>query len=126
VAAAAIRDVAAHRVTSLDASINLADAGATAAGSGKLGAVALKLTGSEGSGTTASRLAAALSSTGSVLDLGARGLLPADADVNATLVYGSNKIQVDRLLLKTGRSSFDFGGSIGPKPATGVAGEEPS
>lgn len=126
VAAAAIRDVAAHRVTSLDASINLADAGATAAGSGKLGAVALKLTGSEGSGATASRLAAALSSTGSVLDLGARGLLPADADVNATLVYGSNKIQVDRLLLKTGRSSFDFGGSIGPKPATGVAGEEPS
>ncbi|TGP96048.1 MULTISPECIES: DUF3971 domain-containing protein [unclassified Mesorhizobium] len=126
VAAAAIRDVAAHRVTSLDASINLADAGAAAAGSGKLGAVALKLTGSEGSGTTASRLAAALSSTGSVLDLGARGLLPADADVNATLVYGSNKIQVDRLLLKTGRSSFDFGGSIGPKPATGVAGEEPS
>ncbi|TGQ83763.1 hypothetical protein EN850_03190 [Mesorhizobium sp. M8A.F.Ca.ET.207.01.1.1] len=126
VAAAAIRDVAAHRVTSLDASINLADADATAAGSGKLGAVALKLTGSEGSGATASRLAAALSSTGSVLDLGARGLLPADADVNATLVYGSNKIQVDRLLLKTGRSSFDFGGSIGPKPATGVAGEEPS
>ncbi|RWE34379.1 MAG: hypothetical protein EOS78_20570 [Mesorhizobium sp.] len=126
VAASATRDVAAHRVTSLDASINLADAGATAAGSGKLGAVALKLTGSEGSGATASRLAAALSSTGSVLDLGARGLLPADADVNATLVYGSNKIQVDRLLLKTGRSSFDFGGSIGPKPATGVAGEEPS
>ncbi|RUW86490.1 hypothetical protein EOA35_35655, partial [Mesorhizobium sp. M8A.F.Ca.ET.023.01.1.1] len=108
VAAAATRDVAAHRVTSLDASINLADAGATAAGSGKLGAVALKVTGSEGSGATASRLAAALSSTGSVLDLGARGLLPADADVNATLVYGSNKIQVDRLLLKTGRSSFDF------------------
>ncbi|RWC75534.1 MAG: hypothetical protein EOS71_10260 [Mesorhizobium sp.] len=126
VAAAATRDVAAHRVTSLDASINLADAGATAAGSGKLGAVALKVTGSEGSGATASRLAAALSSTGSVLDLGARGLLPADADVNATLVYGSNKIQVDRLLLKTGRSSFDFGGSIGPKPATGVVGEEPS
>ncbi|TPL82022.1 hypothetical protein FJ941_14150 [Mesorhizobium sp. B2-3-13] len=126
VAASATRDIAAHRVISLDASINLADAGDTAAGSGRLGAVALKLTGSEGSGATASRLMAALSSTGSVLDLGTRGLLPADADVNATLVHGSNKIQVDRLLLKTGRSSFDFGGSIGPKPATGVAGEEPS
>ncbi|MBZ9993291.1 DUF3971 domain-containing protein [Mesorhizobium sp. BH1-1-4] len=126
VAASATRDIAAHRVTALDASINLADASATAAGSGKLGAVALKLTGAEGSGATASRLAAALSSTGSVLDLGTRGLLPADADVNATLVYGSNKIQVDRLLLKTGRSTFDFAGSVGPKPSSGAAGEEPA
>ncbi|WP_214471776.1 DUF3971 domain-containing protein [Mesorhizobium sp. dw_380] len=126
VAASATRDIAAHRVTALNASIDLAAADETTAGAGKLGAVALTLTGSEGSGTNASRLTAALSSTGSVLDLGTRGLLPADVDVNATLVYGSNKIQVDKLLLKTGRSSFDFGGSIGPKPATGAAGEEPS
>ncbi|TGV95901.1 hypothetical protein EN797_039145, partial [Mesorhizobium sp. M2E.F.Ca.ET.154.01.1.1] len=51
-------------------------------------------------------------------------LLPADVDANATLVAGSNKISVDRLLIKTGRSTFDFAGSIGPKPA--AAGEEPS
>ncbi|MBZ9671000.1 DUF3971 domain-containing protein [Mesorhizobium sp. ES1-3] len=126
VAASATRDIAAHRVTDLHASINLADAGAAAAGSGKLGAVALKLAGSEGSDATASRLTATLSSTGSVLDLGTRGLLQADADINATLVYGSNKIQVDRLLLKTGRSTFDFAGSIGPKPSSGAAGEEPA
>jgi hypothetical protein len=126
VAASATRDIAAHRVTALDASIDLADAGDTRAAAGKLGAVALKLTGSEGFGVNASRLTAALSSTGSILDLGTRGLLPADVDVNATLVAGSNKVQVDRLLLKTGRSTFDFAGSIGPKPATGAAGEEPS
>ncbi|MBN9219722.1 MAG: hypothetical protein J0I79_17410 [Mesorhizobium sp.] len=126
VAASATRDIAAHRVTALNASIDLADAGGATAGSGRLGAIALKLTGSEGSGVTASSLRATLSSTGSVLDLGSRGLLPADVDVDATLVRGSNKIQVDKLLLKTGRSSFDFGGSIGPKPATGAAGEEPS
>ncbi|KRB13936.1 hypothetical protein ASD99_14795 [Mesorhizobium sp. Root695] len=126
VAASATRDIAAHRVTALDASIDLADAGDTGAAAGKLGAVALKLTGSEGFGVNASRLTAALSSTGSILDLGTRGLLPADVDVNATLVAGSNKVQVDRLLLKTGRSTFDFAGSIGPKPATGAAGEEPS
>lgn len=124
VAASAARDVAAHRVTALDASIDLA--GDTTAVAGKLGAVTLKLSGSEGAGTNASRLTATLSSTGSVLDLGARGLLPADVDVNTTLVAGSNKVQVDRLLLKTGRSTFDFAGSIGPKPATGAAGEEPS
>ncbi|OBQ72433.1 DUF3971 domain-containing protein [Mesorhizobium loti] len=125
-AASATRDIAAHRVTALTANIDLAAADNTAAGAGKLGAVALKLTGSEGSGANASRLTAAISSAGSVLDLGTRGLLPADFDVDATLVHGSNKIQVDRLLLKTGRSSFNFGGSIGPKPATGEAGEEPS
>ncbi|MER8753003.1 hypothetical protein NKH57_27805 [Mesorhizobium sp. M1050] len=126
VAASATRDIAAHRVTALDAIIDLADADGPAAAAGKLGAVALKLTGSEGSGANASRLTALLSSTGSVLDLGTRGLLPADVDVNATLVAGSNKVQVDRLLLKTGRSTFDFAGSIGPKPASGAAGEEPS
>jgi len=125
-AASATRDIAAHRVTALTANIDLAPADNSAAGAGKLGAVALKLTGSEGSGANASRLTAAISSAGSVLDLGTRGLLPADFDVDATLVHGSNKIQVDRLLLKTGRSSFNFGGSIGPKPATGAAGEEPS
>ncbi|MFD1983086.1 hypothetical protein ACFSOZ_10430 [Mesorhizobium newzealandense] len=124
VAASAARDVTAHRVTALDASIDLA--GDTTAVAGKLGAVTLKLSGSEGAGTNASRLTATLSSTGSVLDLGARGLLPADVDVNATLVAGSNKVQVDRLLLKTGRSTFDFAGSVGPKPATGAAGEESS
>ncbi|RUY61066.1 hypothetical protein EN962_35520, partial [Mesorhizobium sp. M7A.F.Ca.CA.001.09.2.1] len=124
VAATATRDIAAHRVTALDASVDLADTGAAAAG--KLGPVALKLTGSEGFGVNASRLTAALSSTGSVLDLGTRGLLPADVDINATLVAGSNKVQVDRLLLKTGRSTFDFAGSIGPKPASGAVGEEPS
>ncbi|MER9653171.1 hypothetical protein NKJ26_06595 [Mesorhizobium sp. M0152] len=132
VTASASRDVAAHRITALDADIDLADAkdlvdaGGTKAGAGRLGAVTLKLTGSEGSGANVSRLTAGLSSTGSVLDLGTRGLLPADVDVNATLVHGSNKIQVDRLLLKTGRSTFDFAGSVGPKPATGAAGEEAS
>jgi hypothetical protein len=126
VTASATRDITAHRVTALDASIDLAHAGDTTAAAGKLGAVTLKLSGSEGSGTNASRLTAALSSTGSVLDLGTRGLLPADVGVNATLVAGSNKIQVDRLMLKTGRSTYDFAGSIGPKPATGAAGEEPS
>lgn len=125
IAASARRDTTTRRVAALDASVKVAG-DATAAVAGKLGAVALKLTGSEGSGENNSQLTAALSLTGSVLDLGTRGLLPADVDVDATLAAGSNKIQVDRLLLKTGRSTFDFAGSIGPKPATGAAGEEPS
>ncbi|MEO5757087.1 MAG: DUF3971 domain-containing protein, partial [Mesorhizobium sp.] len=126
VTASATRDAATHRITALDASIDLADTGDTTAAGGKLGSVALKMTGSQGSGADASRLTVVSSSAGSVLDLGTRGLLPADVNVNATLVAGANKIQVDKLLFKTGRSNFDFAGSIGPKPKTGAAGEEPS
>ncbi|TPK74601.1 hypothetical protein FJ930_06165 [Mesorhizobium sp. B2-4-15] len=128
IAASAARDTMTRRVTALDATIGIASDGSetAVAGGGKLGALTVKLKGAQGAGDTASRLTATMSSTGSVLDLGPRGLLPADVDVDATLVYGSNKIQVDRLLLKTGRSSFDFAGSIGPKPSTGAAGEEPA
>jgi hypothetical protein len=128
IAASATRDTATRRVKALDASVEIAEADAAAATSGgKTGAIALKLAGSEGSGENASRLTASLSFAGSVLDLGPRfGELSADVDLDATLIAGANKIQVDRLQVKTGRSTFDFAGSIGPKPATGTAGEEPS
>ncbi|RWF83740.1 MAG: hypothetical protein EOQ36_26800, partial [Mesorhizobium sp.] len=125
IAASATRDTTTRRVTALDASVDIAEVNEAAAG-GTLGAIALKLAGSEGSGENASRLTASLSFAGSVLDLGPRGMLPADVDLAATLVAGANKIQVDRLQVRTGRSTFDFAGSIGPKPATGTVGEEPS
>lgn len=132
--ATATRDATARRIASLDANIEIEGAGnsgvggsteaATAADGARLGSIALKLSGSEASGDRPSRLAASLSLTGSVLDLDERGLLPVDVEADATLMAGSNKISVDRLLIKNGRSSFDFAGSIGPKPA--AAGEEPA
>ncbi|MDX8527654.1 DUF3971 domain-containing protein [Mesorhizobium sp. MSK_1335] len=132
--ASATRDATARRIASLDANLEIAGAAgsgegrsteaAPAAEGAKLGSIALKLSGSEASGDNPSRLAASLSLAGSVLDLDERGLLPADIDADATLVAGSNKISVDRLLIKCDRSSFDFAGSIGPKPTT--AGEEPA
>ena len=122
----AARDGATGRITTLDAKVALpADtAEAKNASAARLGAVALHLTGEEGVGDTASRLSASLSLDGSVLDLGERGLLAADVGVEATLAAGTDKIALDHMRVKTGRSSFDFVGSIGPKPA--VAGEEPS
>ncbi len=130
--ASAIRDATARRIASLDANLEIAGAGnssesgstetAPSAEGGKLGSIALKLSGSEASGDNPSHLAVSLSLTGSVLDLNERGLLPADVDADATLVAGSNKISVDRLRIKSGRSSFDFAGSIGPKPT--ASGEE--
>ncbi|TPO10320.1 hypothetical protein FJ987_21205 [Mesorhizobium sp. CU2] len=131
---AATRDATARRIASLDASVQIANAqGETSAGAnnatnaadgGKLGSVALKLSGSEAPGDTPSRLAASLSITGSMLALDERGLVPADVDADVALVAGSNKISVDKLSITSGRSSFDFAGSIGPKPS--VAGEEPA
>ncbi|AZO14376.1 hypothetical protein EJ069_06345 [Mesorhizobium sp. M2A.F.Ca.ET.043.05.1.1] len=132
--ATATRDATARRIASLDASIEMEGAGtsgeggsteaAPAADGARLGSITLKLSGSEASADSPSRLAASLSLTGSVLDLDERGLLPVDVEADATLMAGSNKISVDRLLIKNGRSSFDFAGSIGPKPA--AAGEEPA
>ncbi|TIR23958.1 MAG: DUF3971 domain-containing protein [Mesorhizobium sp.] len=132
--ATATRDATARRIASLDANIEIEGAGnsgegastetAPAADGARLGSISLKLSGSEASADSPSRLAASLSLTGSVLDLDERGLLPVDVEANATLMAGSNKISVDRLLIKNGRSSFDFAGSIGPKPA--AIGEEPA
>ncbi|MDX8441995.1 DUF3971 domain-containing protein [Mesorhizobium australafricanum] len=132
--ASATRDATARRIASLDANLEIAGAGnsgeggsteaAPAAEGAKLGSIALKLSASEASGDNPSRLAVSLSLAGSVLDLNERGLLPADVDADASLVAGSNKISVDRLLIKSGRSSFDFAGSIGPRPT--AAEEEPA
>jgi hypothetical protein len=124
-AASATRDASTRRIAALDANMRLAG-GDDAAQGMKLGTVSLRLSGAQGAGADTSRLVVSLSSAGSVIDLGPRGLLPADVDLDATLASGTNKVAVDRLRMKTGRSTFDFVGSVGPKPASGTAGEEPA
>jgi hypothetical protein len=97
-----------------------APAGKTAAGP-TLGTVKLHIGGSEGEGDEPSKLTASLAIAGSVIDLGTRGLFPADIVADAALVKGANKIAVNRLAIRSGRSTLDFEGSIGPTP-TGEAG----
>jgi hypothetical protein len=36
---------------------------------------------------------------------------------------GSNKVEIERLLVETGRTSLEFNGAFGPRPASGTAGE---
>lgn len=126
--ATAARDAAARRVTGLQADIAVEpiDANAKSEASGNVGAVKLHLEGAEGEGNIPPRLGLSGTLAGAVLDLGARGMLPVDARLKATLVRGANKVALDRLDLKVGRSDFDIEGSLGPKPRTGVAGDEPS
>ena len=125
--AAAVRDPRSRRVTMLNAEVDVdgSDAAVPANG-GRLGTLALRLSGSEGGEDTASKLTVSASSAGSVLDFGPRGPLSGDIDMTATLEAGSGKLSVDRLHVVSGRSTFDFEGSIGPKPLQASAGEEPS
>jgi len=115
--ASATRDLASSRIAALAADVRLsepkADAGAPPGA--RLGTLSLHLAGSEGADSTA-HLSASLSLVGAVLDLDQRGMLSADLALDASLTTGTNKISVDRMLLKTGRSTFNFAGSIGPKP----------
>lgn len=115
------------RIDSLEAEIAIAPPqGDTTTLAGiKLHDVALHLTGEEGQGDSASRLSVSMLLNGAVFAVGSE-TFPADIVFNATVAEGANKIAVDRLLLKSGRSRFDFEGSIGPKPRTPGLSEEPS
>lgn len=87
------------------------------------GAVQLRVSGNEQRGDAPSRLEIALSTKGSRLELGPRGALPADLEMRAKLETGTNKLAIDRLRLTTGRSAFEFEGSVGPRPASGAPDE---
>ncbi len=125
----AARDPQTLRIVDLDATIELSGPKLEPfwPGAGhEPGAGTLRLTGSEGTGDTPSRLQASLNMEGTALDLGTRGLLAADIAMQATLEAGSNKVDIGRMLVRTGRSSFAFQGSIGPRPPETSAGERPA
>ena len=127
--ALAARDPAARKVTSLTADIAVEPIGAEPQATpvaGRVGALTLHLEGSEGQGDAQPRLAISGTLAGAVLDLGARGMLPLDAKLQATLLRGANKLAIDKLDLQVGRSDIGIEGSLGPKPREGVAGEDPS
>lgn len=130
VEASAGRDPTARKVTALQADVTVepieVDIKSAGQAGGNVGAVTLHVEGAEGEADAQPRLSLSGSLAGAVLDLGARGMLPIDAKLKATLVRGANKIGIDGLDLQVGRSDFDIEGSLGPKPRQGVAGDEPS
>jgi hypothetical protein len=130
VTASASRDDAVRRVSGLELDARLeaaaAGSGTPGANGSRLGSLTVHLTGTQGNGESASRLAASLSLDSFALDFGSRGPLSGNVAVDATLVTGTNKISLDRLQVAAGRSTFDFQGSIGPRPPAGTAGDEPA
>jgi hypothetical protein len=128
VTASAEREPGSRRIAALRANADIAgpETDGKASAGVTFGKLSLRLAGVEGKTDETSRLTASLSLAGVVVDLGARGLLPADVNVDATLAAGTNKLAVDRLHVRSGRSVFDFEGSIGPKPREAGSPEEPS
>ncbi|MFC3750893.1 YhdP family protein [Aquamicrobium ahrensii] len=128
-AGVAARDPQTRRIVDLDATVEVAGPRLETfwpGGGHELGAGTLRLTGSEGVGETASKLQASLEAEGAALDFGPRGLLAAEISMQATLESGVNKVDVGRLLVKTGRSNFAFQGSIGPRPPQVSSDERPA
>lgn len=89
-----------------------------------IGALGLRLSGSEGSAETPSRLGLSARLGESLVDLGLSGIAAGSIDLAASLVEGSNKIEIEKLLISSGKSAFDLNGAVGPRPT--VPGQAPA
>lgn len=129
VAGQAVRDAGTGLISSVDLSITSSapdvDPAEDSLEATRIGAFSLKVTGHERPGGAGPLLKFAGSIDRSVFDLGARGSHSGSLKLDATLEAGSGKLEVDRLLLETGRSLFDLNGAVGPRPATGAPDDKP-
>lgn len=110
-------DIAATMTDSRAATTGTTAADAPAAGS-RLGATEFAIKGEEGAGAGPSRLSLTFTAADSQLDLGSRGVMPGEIGLAASISTDSPSVEVGSLRLATGRSSYDFNGAFGPKPAT--------
>ncbi|MEP9371421.1 DUF3971 domain-containing protein [Mesorhizobium sp. KR1-2] len=129
-AASSARNNASRRITALEISAKSASkpgwAKPTATeNTSELGNLDLTLSGQEGSGTDPDRMTASLTLADSVLDLGKSDVFKGEVDLQATLASGSDKLEIDRLRVTTGRSDIEFNGAIGPRPPSGAADDKP-
>ncbi len=122
VAGTAQREAGTTRISNVDLSITADALGdeaiSQASSAGRLGAIALNIRGSEAQSGNKLKLSAIVEK--SVLDFGARGQLAGNIRLDATLEQGSNKLEIDRLLVQTGATSLEFNGAVGPRPPTGT------
>lgn len=115
------------RISALDATVTMTDPYAgmenvPPAKASRIGSADLVITGHESA--QGSELVAKGSIGKSTLDLGARGQLVGDIVIDARLAGGSNRLDIRQLMVTTDRSTFDFSGGIGARPA--AAGANPA
>lgn len=128
----AARDIVSRRISRLDMAVNapslesdVSEATGTGDNRSEIGAFDIKIAGREGIGDDPDRLTAALR-LDAALDLGKEGVFSGSFELDASLVEGTNKIELDRLRVVTGRTDLEFNGAIGPRPPSGEAGEKPA
>lgn len=122
----------ADRIASLDATVSMSDplAGEVtelpATAGSRIGSADLTITGREGLGGEGSELIAKGSIGKSTLDLDQRGQLVGDIGLDVRVADGSHRVDIRQLQVKTGRTSFDFSGGVGPRPVAEAPGENPA
>ncbi len=84
----------------------------------QVGAINLSLAGAEGIGNTASSIKAAAMVDNVGIDFGRFGVLNSELELGTTLEANSDKLEIDKLLVATGRSRMNFNGAIGLAPPT--------
>ncbi|PSJ64001.1 DUF3971 domain-containing protein [Pseudaminobacter soli (ex Li et al. 2025)] len=125
------RDEVSKRISALQITANSASgapswpASAPPEDANSLGDLDLEISGQEGIGTDADTLKAALTLGNSTVNLGKDGTFTGGVDLNATLLAGSDKLEIDRLRVTSGRSNLEFNGAVGPRPANGEPGDKP-
>ncbi|MEQ1955092.1 AsmA-like C-terminal region-containing protein [Mesorhizobium yinganensis] len=92
---------------------------------GRLGAMTLSVTGSEQALGQGQELKLSGVIERSQVDFGARGVFTGNMQVDVTLASGTGKVEIDKLLIQTGRNSLEFNGAFGPRPPSGDAGDVP-
>jgi hypothetical protein len=129
VAGLAVRDAATRLVSAVDLAIDSSApepaASAQKLAAGRLGAFRLAISGVDRPDAGGAELKLSATVDRSVLDLGARGAFSGQLQLDATLANGSGKLEIDRLLIETGGSSFDLNGAVGPRPASAEPGARP-
>jgi hypothetical protein len=114
------RDSQSKRVRDLALSLDVGEPGSAEpeqpASAGRLGAFSISAKGAEAVDGTAGKLALNAVLERSVFDLGARGKIEGDLSIDAAIETGTHKVEVGRLLVRSGRTSLEFNGAIGPRP----------
>ncbi|MEP9398171.1 DUF3971 domain-containing protein [Mesorhizobium sp. KR2-14] len=133
--ASSSRDAETGRIAALDISAKsvaaapwqrrLGTTAATAESTSALDNLDLVLSGQEGTGAEPDRLTASLKLDDLELDLGNSDRFKGKVDLDATLLGGSGKLEIDRLRVAAGRSDLEFNGAFGPRPPSGAPGEKP-
>lgn len=100
-----------------------ADSGGDASGNAPkvadtLGSVDLTLSGVEGKDGAPSKLSFTASLGRSILLVNSQDYLDGEVDAAGSITTGENKVRLEKLAIRQGRSNFEFYGPLGPRPVT--------